>query len=109
MTTKREGSPVIGTAELFENERVKIWDFALDPGATIPMHTHRLDHVIVVIDGGRLEVEYADGRRQRYEPEPGDTFFGRVDGGPADTHDARNIGTTRYRNLIVELKEPRRG
>jgi len=28
---------------------------------------------------------------------------------PRDTHDARNVGTTRYRNLIVELKEPRRG
>lgn len=109
MTPPREGSPVIGTAELFENERVKIWDFVLEPGAAVPLHTHRRDHVIVVIDGGRLEVTYGDGRRQRYEPKPGDTFFGRVDGGPADTHDARNVGTTRYRNLIVELKEPRRG
>ena len=82
----REGSPVIGTAELFENERVKVWDF--------------------VLEGSDLEVEYGDGRRQSYSPKPGDVHWARVDGSPAHTHDARNVGTTRYRNLIVELKEP---
>ena len=104
----REGSPVIGTAELFENERVKVWDFVLEPGEAVPMHTHHRDHVIVVIEGGDLEVEYADGRRQAYSPRPGDVHFGRVDGAGADTHDARNVGATRYRNLIIELKDPRR-
>lgn len=104
MKQKRTGSPEIGTAVLFENERVKIWDFVLEPGQAMPMHTHRRDHVIVVIEGGRLEVEYADGERRTFEPRPGDHHFGKVDG--EDTHDARNIGTTRYRNLIIELKEP---
>ena len=98
----REGTPIIGTAELFENERVKIWDFVLEPGQAIPMHTHRRDHVIVVVEGGRLEVEYADGRRGTFEPKPGDWHYGAVAG--EDTHDARNVGTTRYRNLIIELK-----
>jgi quercetin dioxygenase-like cupin family protein len=105
MTTKRTGSPRLGTAELFENERVKVWDFVLEPGEAIPMHTHRRDHVIVVIDGGQLVVEYADGTRRTAEPRPGDIYFGRVDA--EDTHDARNVGTTRYRNIIIELKEPR--
>jgi len=100
------GSPRIGTAEVYENERVKVWDFVLEPGASIPMHTHRRDHVIVVVEGSRLEVEYADGRRGFFEPRPGDVHVGMVDG--EDTHDARNVGTTRYRNLIIELKEPRR-
>jgi beta-alanine degradation protein BauB len=104
----REGSPTIGTAELFENERVKVWDFVLEPGEALPMHTHRRDHVIVVIEGGDLEVEYGDGRRQAYTPRRGDVHFGQVDGAAADTHDARNVGTTRYRNLIIELKDPRR-
>jgi predicted metal-dependent enzyme (double-stranded beta helix superfamily) len=98
------GSPRIGTAELFENDRVKIWDFVLEPGEAIAMHTHRRDHVIVVVEGSDLVVEYADGRRQSYSPRPGDVHYGRVDGGPADTHDARNVGASRYRNLIVELK-----
>jgi predicted metal-dependent enzyme (double-stranded beta helix superfamily) len=105
----REASPIIGTAELFENERVKVWDFVLEPGQAIPMHTHRRDHVIVVIEGSDLVVEYGDRRRQSYSPKAGDVHYGHVDGGPADTHDARNVGRTRYRNLIVELKEPRRG
>jgi len=106
MTTPRPiGTPVIGTAELFENERVKIWDFVLEPGAAVPFHTHRRDHVIVVIEGGDLEVTYADGQCRRFTPRPGDHFVGMVEG--EDTHDARNVGTRRYRNLIIELKEPR--
>jgi len=100
-----EGSPRIGTAELFENERVKIWDFVLAPGEAIPMHTHRRDHVIVVVEGGRLETEDADGRRRTVEPRPGDCYYCAVDG--TETHDARNVGSTRYRNLIIELKESR--
>ena len=104
----RAGSPIIGTAELFENERVKVWDFVLEAGEAMPMHTHRRDHVIVVIEGGDLVVEYGDGRQQTYSPRSGDVHFGRVDGAAADTHDARNVGRTRYRNLIIELKDPRR-
>src|SRR5262249_17773865 len=104
----REGSPVIGTAELFENDRVKVWDFVLEPGEASARHTHPRDHVIVVIEGSDLGVEYADGRKQASPPGPGDVHFGRADGAPADTHDARNVGTTRYRNLIIELKDPRR-
>lgn len=105
-TTRPIGSPVLGTAELFENDRLKIWDFILEPGAAVPLHTHRRDHVIVVLEDGELEVTYADGRHQRFSPKAGDWFVGMVDG--EDTHDARNVGTTRYRNLIIELKEPRR-
>ena len=103
--TTRTGTPEIGTAELFENDRLKIWDFVLEPGAAVPLHTHRRDHVIVVLEGGTLEVAYADGRTRTVTPQAGAWFVGMVDG--EDTHDARNVGTTRYRNLIIELKEPR--
>ncbi|MDQ3253659.1 MAG: hypothetical protein M3R15_07090, partial [Acidobacteriota bacterium] len=30
----------VGTKLLFENARVKVWEFALEPGELIPMHTH---------------------------------------------------------------------
>ena len=96
------GSPILGTAELFENERLKIWDFVLEPGEAVPLHTHRRDHVIVVLEGSELEVAYADGQRRTFTPRAGDWFVGMVEG--EDTHDARNVGTTRYRNLIIELK-----
>ena len=99
------GMPIIGTDVLLENDRIKVWDFVLEPGASIPMHTHRLDHVIVVIDGGSLDVTYADGTTSHHEPRPGDRYYCAVD--CEETHDACNVGTTRYRNLIIELKEPR--
>jgi quercetin dioxygenase-like cupin family protein len=106
MTERRTGSPEIGTRVLLENERVKIWDFVLEPGESFPMHTHRRDHVIVVVEGGRLDVEDAVGNRRTVEPNAGDHFYIHVDG--EDTHDAQNVGPGRYRNLIIELKEPRR-
>ncbi len=100
MSERPPPSAQIGTALLLENERVRIWDFVLEPGEAVPMHTHRLDHVIIV--GGRLETATPEGGRRVVEPRPGDHFFCRVDG--EDTHDARNVGSARYRNLIVELK-----
>ena len=104
---KHQGSPEIGSEVLLENERVKIWDFALEPGAAFPMHTHVRDHVIVVLEGSRLEVEEAEGKRRTVDPATGDYFYIPVAG--EDTHDARNVGRSRYRNLVIELKEPRRG
>jgi predicted metal-dependent enzyme (double-stranded beta helix superfamily) len=101
--TRPTGTPIIGTDVLFENERVKIWDFVLGPGEAMPMHTHRLDHVIIVIEGGELEVTYADGTERAFQPKPGDNYFCHVEG--EETHDARNVGPTRYRNLIIELKD----
>ncbi|HLK11423.1 MAG TPA: hypothetical protein VKW76_08580 [Candidatus Binatia bacterium] len=92
----------VGTALLLEHDRVRVWDFVLAPGEAFPMHTHRLDHVIVVLEGGRLETTDATGRRRTVEPKAGDWFWCAVDG--EDTHDARNVGSTRYRNLVVEIK-----
>jgi quercetin dioxygenase-like cupin family protein len=90
----------VGTKLIFENERVKVWEFTLQPGEAVGEHTHQHDYLILPIEtslvevtrGGRVEVsEYAGGSviyRQKGE-----------------THDARNVGPTRYHQLLVELKD----
>jgi quercetin dioxygenase-like cupin family protein len=36
--------PDVGTKLIFENERVRIWEFTLQPGETIEAHRHEHDY-----------------------------------------------------------------
>lgn len=106
----------VGTTKIFEDERVAIWEFALEPGEKTPVHTHRHDYVFHVLEGSTLEVFGADGSALgSFEAKTGDTFALRCEGdelisaddkgmrAPA-THAARNAGENRYREILVETK-----
>lgn len=64
----------VGTKLVFENERVKVWEFTLEPGEAIAAHTHHHDYFFYAIEGSTLEVTRA------------------------------NVGPTRYHEVLVELK-----
>lgn len=106
----------VGTKKIFENDEVLIWEFALDPGERTPCHTHRHDYVFHVLEGSTLEVfDENGGALGSFEARTGDTFAFRCERGelvsadeknmraPA-THSARNGGTSRYREILVETK-----
>lgn len=105
--TITSNSPV-GTRLLFENERVRVWDLALEPGETLPLHQHELDYLYVVIGGGSLQTGFADGTAD--EPRKmadGEVRFREVSwpsGSERATHSATNVGDTPWRNIVVELK-----
>ncbi len=77
------------------------------------VHTHRHDFVIYVLEGSTAEASDEDGTALgRLELKPGDTMFLKCEGDeivggevrfPA-THSARNVGETRYREILVEAK-----
>ena len=93
----------VGTKLLYENERVKVWEFALDPGELIPMHTHAMDYLFHIYQGGVLEVTYpaeAAAPPQRLDLKAGDVRFVKRGG----RHAARNVGSGRYVEVLVELK-----
>lgn len=106
----------VGTTKIFENERIILWEFVLEPGARTPCHTHRHDYVFYVLEGTTLEVFDADDRYLgAFEAYTGGTFPLNVVGDElvsADdkglrapvTHSARNAGTGRYREILVETK-----
>lgn len=50
----------VGTALLFENDRVKVWEMDLEPGEDSGLHHHGHDYVLVVIDGDRIAGVPAD-------------------------------------------------
>jgi len=90
----------VGNKLIFENERVKVWEFTLEPGETTPTHTHHHDYFFYPIEGGTLEVSRDSGVTQA-TLEVGEVYY-RSKG---DTHAARNIDDHRYHEVLVELKD----
>ena len=99
MTSRENPSRSIGTRVLEETERVKVWELKLEPGESSEWHAHQNDYVFVVVEGGRLFAEYADGGSGESDSGPGDYSIN-----APSTHRVTNTGQTRYRNIIVELK-----
>ncbi len=105
----------VGTNKLFENDDIVLWEFLLEPGETTSCHTHLHDYVFHVIEGSRLEVFGENGELlAAFDAPTGGVFplslengnlVSPLGGPPAPaTHSARNAGTTRYRELLIETK-----
>lgn len=90
----------VGTKLVFENERVKVWEFALGPGESIEAHTHKYDYLFYPIEGSTLQVTRANGRVDLVTLDAGHVYY--RDKG--DTHSAKNVGPSRYHEVLVELK-----
>jgi hypothetical protein len=96
----------VATRLLFENERVRVWEMDLEPGARSDTHEHALDYVLVQIDGDRIAARFEPDTAGTYRDyvegavEPGKTRF--IARGGIET--AINVGTRRYREILIELK-----
>ena len=53
----------VGTQKVFENDKVSVWEFFLDPGKSVESHTHRFDYFFYVIEGSAIEISNAEGAR----------------------------------------------
>lgn len=105
--------PGVGTNKVFENDRVIVWEMALEPGESTGLHTHENDYFFQVISGSTLETIDSDGvSLGEFDLATGSTHFLNLDGSelvygdvrvPA-THEARNVGADRYYEILVELK-----
>lgn len=101
----------VGDRIVFEDDRVRVWELALEPGSQSHVHQHPHDYLMICIEGDRIAAEASPGQHEPYGPggdhvdiptHPGHVVF--VEGGV--TENAINSGTKRYRNLIVELLQP---
>jgi redox-sensitive bicupin YhaK (pirin superfamily) len=107
----------VGTSKIFENDRIIIWELLLEPGKQIACHTHRYDYVFYVLEGSRIEaLDENDNPLLAFNANTGDVFaLGCEDGELISTdgkglrvpamHSARNIGASRYREILVETKK----
>ncbi|MFP6640496.1 MAG: hypothetical protein VCC04_09650 [Myxococcota bacterium] len=110
------GGGEVATKKIFEDERVIIWELFLEPGEVIDLHTHRNDYLFYVFEGGVIDAfDAEDNHSATLNLSPGDTVAFRCEGEqmkpmtsgdppiPA-THWAKNVGDTRYREIMVEMK-----
>ena len=103
----------IASKKIFENDKIAVWELVLEPGESTGIHTHPHDYMFYVIEGSTSEITDKNGNfLSKLEMTAGDTMFIRLEGQelvagnlrlPA-THSARNVGTTRYREILVETK-----
>jgi mannose-6-phosphate isomerase-like protein (cupin superfamily) len=86
---------------VLENDRVRVKDVTFPPGGKPQgMHTHKVPHVGVVIEGGTLELRSPDGKSEELELVAGGAGYR----GANVTHEAINRGTTPIRVIEVEIK-----
>ena len=97
----------VGTKLLFENDRVKVWEMALEPGEESAVHRHELDYVMVQVDGDRMagvSEPDSEGPYPGYiegEVAPGNVLSAKRGG----IETARNVGKRAFYEIIVELKD----
>lgn len=97
----------IGTEVWFENDRVRIWDLALEPGQRVPFHCHDEDYFWTVTSPGRVLQRYDDGTSRIVDVAVGDTNFLTYHNGECTVHDLENIGDTFVRTVTVVVKDGR--
>lgn len=96
-------SPRPGATMLLENDRVRVFETALAPGARTESR-RRLDTAVYVIDGGRVRVQdVSDGRPAPARDEERESTSGHWLPA-AEGYVLENVGDGRYREISVELK-----
>ena len=91
----------VGTRLVLENERVKIWEMILEPGAASDLHEHTMDYCLCIVEGSSVDADPPDGDSFRVAVKSGDVFY--VPRGGAER--AVNRSGERFREIIVELKD----
>jgi hypothetical protein len=106
MNQERELGPM-GDRIVFENDRVRIWEFELAPGADSNIHRHDHDYVLVILGGDRVAAAQEPDSGSTLPPyfeadvAPGQAVF--VERGGIEI--ARNVGRVPYSEIIIELKD----
>ena len=108
----------VGSEKIFENDKVIVWNFVLEPGQETPMHTHDHSYMWYAIEGAPLQVFDEHGNDLgTLEVPTGAVYSLKLDNGflevlsepgkglrvPAK-HKARNVGSSKYREVLVEYK-----
>jgi beta-alanine degradation protein BauB len=108
----------VGTEKIFENDKVIVWNFELAAGAETPLHTHEHSYMWYAIQGAPLQVFDEQGNDLgTLEVPTGAVYSLKLENGflevlsehgkgirvPA-THRAKNVGSTPYREMLVEYK-----
>lgn len=93
----------VGSALLYENDQVKVWEVRLAPGERGPFHAHTRNYFWTVVDAGVGKQRLADGSYMVRDYEVGQTQFSTHSTDDPLIHDLENVGDTELRFITVEL------
>jgi quercetin dioxygenase-like cupin family protein len=85
---------------LLDNEKVRVLEINIAPGASTGMHSHG-DNIVYYVTGGKATQTMGDGTSKERTSQPGEVMWS----GPV-THDTKNTGTKPTKALVIELKAP---
>ena len=97
----------VGTKLLHDDARVRIWEVDLQPGEATAPHRHEHDYILIIVEGDRIAAVphvSATGASAAYieaEIEPGGYVVMKKGG----TEAAVNVGSKRYFEYLIELKD----
>ena len=108
----------VGSEKVFENDKVIVWNFVLEPGEETPVHTHEHSYMWYSIAGAPLRIFDEAGKDLgTLEVPTGAIYSLKLDNGFLEVlsdagkgmrvparHKARNVGPTAYREVLVEYK-----
>jgi quercetin dioxygenase-like cupin family protein len=83
---------------LLENDKVRVMQVVISPGAIVPWHSHP-NHVIYASTSGKIEITEKGKPANLVEIKAGTAMYM-----PAVTHMGKNTGTTTLRLIVTELK-----
>lgn len=92
----------VGQTVLLDTPAVRVWDVALAPGEVQPWHLHYNPYVVLSLEASPGRMDWLDGSEPRYLNE---YRGGAVFRPTSPVHRLTNIGTTHYRNRLVEFKD----
>ncbi len=92
----------VGQRVLHDDPVVRVWEVALEPGETHAWHLHHNPYVVLSIEGSQGRMDWLDGSEPRFISEHRGGFVLRP---VSPVHRLTNIGTSPYRNRLVELKD----
>jgi quercetin dioxygenase-like cupin family protein len=83
---------------VFENERLRLLEVRMAPGATSDLHSHP-NYLVYALSDGTVRLADASGQSGEVEIHQGDTMWRE-----AEDHSAVNIGSVEMRALFIEVK-----
>ncbi|MDQ6831052.1 MAG: hypothetical protein M3081_19490 [Gemmatimonadota bacterium] len=89
-----------GSSLVLENDRVRAVRLVLDPGDSVPMHTHQRPGLAVIVHGGMLGITTPGHAVQYSTSNDGDYIWN----GGSRTHSLVNVGKTRFEVVEIEWK-----
>ncbi|SEQ23421.1 hypothetical protein [Lentzea albida] len=92
----------VGQRVLHDDPVIRVWEVALEPGETHAWHLHHNPYVVLSVEGSEGRMDWLDGSEPRFVHEH---RGGHVYRPVSPVHRLTNIGTTSYRNRLVELKD----